>query len=405
MYKFSNAVNSMHSEDIKLLMQLSTGKDMISFAGGMPNNDLFPVKQIDEIYNSLPEKLKKLCFQYGPIPGYPPFIKSVRSYLKKKGLPVDTNRLIITTGSLQAISITTQVFVNQGDVILTENPSFMGALSVFETCEAEIHGIPIDEEGIIIEALKQKIDSLNKKPKLLYITPNYHNPAGIIYTPERKNALLQVLSDTGIILLEDDAYSDLYFKANEKYLTKPLKSFDAKDVEIVYTGSFSKILGPGFRLGYMLASSEIIEKAENVKQAMDACTSNFMQILANEFLVQDKLNPYLKFLREEYEQRKNILQKSLKKYMPKEITWVEPKGGFYIWLRLPEGVNSTEIFKESVKNGVVFVTGRTFDPKSKKDDRLRLSFSNMPKDMIERGVKILAEAISVISDHAKVISS
>jgi len=396
MYAFSNAVNSMHSEDIKLLLKMSSGKNMISFAGGMPNNDLFPVKQIDEIYNSLSENKKKLCFQYGPTSGYPPLVRSLENHLRKKGLPVDSNKILITTGSLQAISIITQEFVNQGDVILTENPSFVGALSVFETYEAEIHGIPIDKDGIDIDALKQKITSLDKTPKLLYVTPNYHNPAGIIYTPERKKELLEVLSNTGIILIEDDAYSDLYFKEEEKELTKPMKSYGVSDVEIIYTGSFSKILGPGFRLGYMLASPEIFEKAEIVKQALDACTSNFMQILANEFLAQNKLDPYLEFLRKEYAERKNLLQNSLKKYMPEEITWNEPKGGFYIWLKLPEYISSTEIFKESIKKGVVFVTGRTFDPASKKDDRLRLSFANMPKDTIERGVQILAEAIKKV---------
>jgi DNA-binding transcriptional MocR family regulator len=398
MYSFSNAINSKHSEDIKLLMKLSSGRSMISFAGGMPNNDLFPVKQIDEIYNSLSENIKKLCFQYGPTSGYPPFVRSIQNYLEKKELPVDTNKILITTGSLQALSIITQEFVNPGDVILTENPSFMGALSVFETYQAEIHGIPIDKDGIDIKALEQRIASLDKVPKLLYITPSYHNPAGIIYTPDRKKALLEVLSNTGIILIEDDPYGDLYFKEDEKYLTKPMKSYGYSDVEIIYTGSFSKILGPGFRLGYMLTSPEIFEKAETIKLALDACTSSFMQILANEFLAQDKLYPYLKFLRKEYEERKNMLQNSLKKYMPKEITWIEPKGGFYIWLQLPEQISSTEIFKESVKNGVVFVTGRTFDPESIKDDRLRLSFSNMPKDSIERGVEILAKAVNKVME-------
>jgi len=400
MYAFSNAVNSMHSEDIKLLMEQSSGKSMISFAGGMPNNDLFPVKQIDEIYNNLPDVLKKHCFQYGPTSGYPPLVKSLQKYLQIKGLPVDTNKILITTGSLQAISIVTQEFVNQGDIILTENPSFVGALSVFETYEAEIHGIPIDKNGIIIEALKKKIASLDKKPKLLYVTPNYHNPAGIIYTPERKKELLEVLANTGIILLEDDAYSDLYFNEEEKYLVKPMKSYGFPDVEIIYTGSFSKIIGPGFRLGYMLASPEIFEKAETIKQALDACTSNFMQILANEFLTQNKLQPYLKGLRKEYKERKDILQKSLIKNMPKEITWNEPKGGFYIWLKLPNHIRSTDIFKESIKKGVVFVTGRTFDPASEKDDRLRLSFSNMPKDTIEKGVEILADAVNRVLESS-----
>jgi len=402
MYEFSNAVNSRHSEDIKRLLKQSSGKNMISFAGGMPNNDLFPVKEIDAIYNSLPTNLKQLCFQYGPASGYLPLIKSLQSYLRTKGLPIDTDKILITTGSLQAISIITQEFVNKGDIILTENPSFVGALSVFETYEAEIHGVPIDKEGINIEALKRKIASLDRRPKLLYVTPNFHNPAGIIYTPERKKALLDVLSGTGIILIEDDAYSDLYFKEKDKYLTKPMKSYRATDVEIIYTGSFSKILGPGFRLGYMLSSPEIFEKAETVKQALDACTSNFMQILANEFLSQNKLHPYLKFLRKEYAERKNILQLSLKKYMPKEIIWNEPKGGFYCWLKLPEHISSTDVFEESVKKGVVFVTGRTFDPASIKDDRIRLSFSNMPKNTIEKGVEILAEALKKVIENSKI---
>ena len=301
---------------------------------------------------------------------------------------------------MQAISIITQEFVNEGDIILTEEPCFVGALSVFETFGADIHGIPIDKNGIIIEALEQKLASLDRKPKLLYVTPNYHNPAGIIYTASRKKELLRVLSNTGIILIEDDAYGDLYFKESEKYLTKPIKSYNTSNIEIIYTGSFSKILGPGFRLGYMLASPEIYDKAETVKQALDACTSNFMQILANEFLRKDKLQTYLKFLRSEYADRKEKMQKCLQKHMPKEITWNEPKGGFYIWLKLPHQIRSTEVFKESVKKGVVFVTGRTFDPASKKDDRLRLSFSNVPKDDIEKGIQILAGSIDkVLSKH------
>ena len=185
MFKFSNAVNSMHSEDVKILMKQSSGKSMISFAGGMPNNDLFPINGINEVFNNLPDDLRKLCFQYGPTSGFPPLVKSLEKYLLKKGLKINDNRILITTGSLQAISIITQEFVNAGDVVLTENPCFVGALTVFETYEADIHGIPIDKHGIDIQALKDKIASLDKKPKFLYITPNFHNPAGIIYTPEK----------------------------------------------------------------------------------------------------------------------------------------------------------------------------------------------------------------------------
>lgn len=383
----------MHSEDIKALMKQSSGSGLISFAGGMPNNDLFPIHQMDEIYNSLPDNLKKLCFQYGPTTGYPPLIASLNKLLKRKGLPVATNKILVTTGSLQAISIITQEFVNEGDVVLTENPCFVGAISIFETYGAKMVSVPIDKDGIDIEVLKDTIDKLEKKPKFLYVTPTFHNPAGITYTEERRRALMQVLSGTGIILIEDDAYGDLYFDEKDLAGINSMKSYENYDVEVIYTGSFSKILGPGFRLGYMLASPEIHEKAESIKQALDACTSSFMQILANEFLSKGHIEPYLNFLRKEYGERKAILQDSLMRHMPVEISWNEPRGGFYIWLKLPVEMRSSDIFKACLNKGVVFVTGRTFDPHNAKDDRLRLSFSNMPKSDIEKGIKILAEVI------------
>ncbi len=402
MYTFSHAVNSMHSEDIKLLMKQSSREGMISFAGGMPNNDLFPVAEIDEIYNNLSEEIKKLCFQYGPTTGYPPLVNSVQKKMLSKGLPAKTDKILITTGSLQAISIITQEFVNEGDIILTENPCFVGAISVFETYGAKVIGIPIDKDGIDIVALENTVKTLEKSPKFLYVTANFHNPAGIIYSEKRRKALLRVLSGTDIILIEDDAYGDLYFDPKDQPLTKPLKSYKGYDVEIIYTGSFSKILGPGFRLGYMLSSPEIFDKAESIKQALDACTSNFMQILANEFLTGGYLEPYLDFLRKEYGERKELLQQSLKRHMPKGIQWVEPKGGFYMWLSLPDKVSATDVFSDCLKSGVVFVTGRTFDPDNVKDDHLRLSFSNMPKDSIEKGVIILSQ---VIRDQIQYVKS
>lgn len=394
MYDFSRSVNSMHAEDIKTLMKLSSGKGLISFAGGMPNNDLFPIRQMDEIYRELPVALKKLCFQYGPTTGYPPLVASLQKFLKKKDLPVDQNKILVTTGSLQAISIITQEFVNEGDVILTENPCFVGAISIFETYGAKIISVPIDKNGIDIEALKETLDGLEVKPKLFYVTPNFHNPAGIIYTEERKKALMEVLSGRDIILLEDDAYGDLYFDDSDLSLVQPMKTYKNYDVEVIYTGSFSKIIGPGLRLGYMLASPEIFDKAESIKQALDACTSNFMQILANQFLSEGYLEPYLSFLRTEYKERKDILHNNLMKYMPSQISWNEPKGGFYIWLKLPEDISSTEIFEKCLQKGVVFVTGRTFDPDNARDDRLRLSFSNMDKEDIEKGVITIANIIA-----------
>lgn len=393
MYYFSRAVNSVHSEDIKRIMRQSSGPDLISFAGGMPNNDLFPIREIDEIYQGLPKELKKTCFQYGSTSGHTLLRDAVKQRLIRKGLPDEGDKLLITTGSLQAISIITQEFINEGDVVLTENPSFVGALSVFETYGAEVHAIPIDEEGIRIEPLLQRIESLTKKPKLLYLMPNFHNPAGVTYSLQRRKDLLKALHGKDIVVLEDDAYGDLYFKEQDAGLVKPLKAHVGYDVDIIYTGSFSKILGPGFRLGYMYAPPEIFDKAETIKQALDACTSNFMQILAAEFVRGGYLEPYLTLLRSEYQQRKELLQSMLLEHMPEEVRWTEPRGGFYYWLRLPRRLSSTDLFNTCRDRGVVFVTGRTFDPHNDRDNCLRLSFSNMPKKDIGQGVEILAKAI------------
>ncbi len=388
---FSNTVNHIRSSEIRDLMKLATRPDVISFAGGMPNNHLFPVKEVDEILQNLPIHKKETAFQYGPTSGYPPLLSSLKKYLKTKGLPVDTHKLMITTGSLQAINILGMEFIDPGDVVFTENPSFIGGLAVFKAFQAKIIGIPLENEGLNLEVLEEKLQKYS--PKILYIIPNFHNPAGISYSKEKRKQLLELLKGKDIILLEDDAYNELYFTDAAKKETAPLMSMDAKGVEIVYTGSFSKILGPGLRLGWMLASPEIYDKAEIIKQGIDACSPNFTQVIAHEFMQQGYMEKYLTHIRDEYTERSQLMLKALEKHMPEEIKWSHPKGGFYIWVEMPQEIDSTDVLKDSIKNGAVFVTGKTFDPDNNKNHFFRLSYSNMDKNQIEKGIEIIANAI------------
>ena len=388
---FSHTVQHIRSSEIRDLMKLATRPDIISFAGGMPNNDLFPVKEVDDIFLNLDPAEKKIAFQYGPTDGYPPLLQTLKNYLKTKGLPVDTHRLMITTGSLQAINILGMEFIDPGDTVLTENPSFIGGIAVFKAFQGHIKGIPLEHDGIDLDALEKALHSKNL-PKLLYVIPNFHNPAGIIYSKEKRLQLLELLKDKNILLLEDDAYNELYFTEEAKKLTTPLMAMNHDGVTMVYTGSFSKILGPGFRLGWMLAPPEIYEKAQIIKQGIDACSPNFTQVIANEFMKKGYMEPYLNRIRKEYAGRKQLMQEALKKYMPEEVRWNEPEGGFYFWLRLPEHVDATEILKESIDKGAVFVTGKTFDPEGKRNNYIRLAFSNMDKNDIDKGISIIAEA-------------
>jgi DNA-binding transcriptional MocR family regulator len=359
----------------------------------MPNNDLFPVQEIDDIYNNLSDREKKIGFQYGPTSGYPPLIESVKEYLRTKNLPVDTNELMITAGSLQAINIVAKLYVNPGETVVTENPCFIGGTSAFKSYQADIASVEMDENGMIMEQLKSRFADKTKIPRLIYTSPYFHNPAGIVYSEKRKAELLSFLEDKDCVLIEDDPYNELYFDEESKKLTVSMKTIQPEPVPICYIGSFSKILGPGMRLGWLLAQPEIIAKAQLAKQSIDACSSTFTQVLANQFLRQGKLKSYVEKLRVIYARRMKIMNDSLKKNMPPEIKWVEPRGGFYIWVQLPEKIDALDIMKESASKGAIFVIGRTFDPHGIKNNCFRLAFSHTPEDQIDNGVKIIAEAV------------
>jgi 2-aminoadipate transaminase len=392
MYRFSQSVHSMQSSAVRELMKLAADPNIISFSGGMPNAGLFPVREVDEIFASLPLKSKQDGFQYGPTPGYPPLLDSLKTYLRGKNLPVDENGLMITTGSLQAIFLTAKVFIDPGDVILTENPCFVGAITAFKFCQADLHGLPMDDSGIGVSDLEKALSALNP-PKLLYLTPYFHNPAGILYSAERKRKVLELLSAGNVVLLEDDAYGELYFDERDKPLTVPMKVTADASLPICYTGSFSKIFGPGMRLGWVLGPRDIIAKCELAKQGTDACSSTFTQVLADAFLRGNYLPAYLNRLREAYARRAKTMLQSLKEHMPEGVRWTVPKGGFYIWVSLPPHMDASDLLEKSIRRGAAFVIGKAFDPAGRKNDCLRLSFSHTPEEKIGEGVSKIALAM------------
>ncbi len=392
MLRFSAAVSALRSSEIRDLMGLAVRPDVISFAGGMPGNDLFPVEEIEEIAAGLPREIKQTAFQYGPTPGYPPLLESLQEHLRKKGLPVENNRLLITTGSLQAINILGKVLLDPGDVVATENPCFIGGISAFRSYQANLRAAPLDADGIDARLLEQNLKE-RPAPKFVYLTPNFHNPAGTLYTEQRKEDVARVLKSHDALLVEDDAYGDLYFDEEARRRCIPMKVTFERDLTICYTGSFSKILGPGFRLGWMLVPPDVYQRAELCKQSMDACSPNFTQVLADGFLRSGKIYPYLERLRRVYRGRRDLTVAAMRRHFPAEITWVEPRGGFYIWLQVPPGIDVYAVLKTSVEKGAIFVQGKTFDPDGKDNSHIRLAFSNTPEDKIEKGISIVGDAM------------
>lgn len=393
MPRFSKNIANLRSSEIRDLMSLATDPNMISFAGGMPGNELFPLEIVDKIFNCLTVREKQIAMQYGPTTGLPTLLESLSDYLESKGLPVKSNRLIITTGSLQAIHILSKAFIDPGDPVLVETPSFIGALSAFRACEAELITVPLLGDGMDIDALQKRLDSNSPKPKFLYYAPNFHNPAGIIYSPEVKQQMVELLRGKEIPIIEDDVYSDLYF--NEEDLPKMwlIKAMDPEGIDVCFTGSFSKILGPGLRLGWMLVPESIYRKCELIKQSLDACSPSLSQVIADKFMREGHIHSYIAGVREEYKKRGLAMIETLEACLPNYVTFEKPRGGFYTWLQLPEGSDATEVLKKTIEKGVVFVTGKTFDPNGICNDHMRVSFCNTDVETIQRGVPLIAQAI------------
>jgi len=366
---------------------------MILFSGGMPDNELFPLKEVDHIYNNLTNREKQIAMQYGPTHGIPQLLGSLSTYLKNKGLPVDENKIMITTGSLQAINILAHAFIDPGDTVLVENPCFIGAISAFRSYQANIVSIPLTPLGIDLQALEKTLNELKVQPKMLYLTPNFHNPAGTLYDRETKLKLIELMRNRSIPVLEDDAYSELYFHEEDKTHLETLKAMNPEGLDICYTGSFSKILGPGLRLGWMLVPEEIYKKCELIKQSIDACSPSFTQMIAHKFLESGMVEEYLKRIRPEYAQRAQTMSRLLKELLPEGCSFTEPRGGFYIWVQLPASLDATEILKTAIAKGVVFVSGKTFDPHGIANEHIRLSYCNSSVEKIKEGIPVVVEAI------------
>lgn len=393
MVEFSANAKMMRSSEIRNLMKLAADPSIISFAGGMPANDLFPTDVIDEIYRDLPTKIKQAAMQYGPTSGYPPLLESLSSYLRSRKLLLENQGLIITTGAQQAINLLTKVLIDPGDLIVTEYPSFIGAIAAFKSYGANLSSIPMDNEGMDLDVLEKTIESRASQIKMVYITPFFHNPAGIIYSEERRRGLVDMLSKRQFCLLEDDPYGELYFDEADKPLTLPIKTSAAESFPVCYVGTFAKILGPGLRLGWLLGPKEIVDKCELAKQSMDACSSTFSQVIAHEYLSQGRLPHYLDRVRPIYRRRAHLMLDALENSMPSDVTWTKPKGGFYVWLTMPEAVSASEVLKRSIEKGAAFVIGSAFDPHGVKNNSMRLAFSFTPEEQIEKGISIIAEAI------------
>lgn len=392
-FNISNRMKTLKGSTIREMFKAMADPEMISLAGGNPAPELFPNKEMAEIANEVLLNNPVTALQYGITEGYKPLRDLVKELLaERENINEDFNDEIIVSGGQQGIALATKCLVNSGDTVIVEQPSFIGALNSFRSYGANLVGVPVEDDGMSISALKEAIKN-NKNVKIIYTIPTFQNPSGITMSLEKRKELLNIAIENNIVIIEDNPYGELAFDGVK---TPTIKSLDKTGV-VIYCGSFSKVIAPGMRVGFVSAHKDLISKMIIAKQVSDVHTPVITQILAYEYIKKYGLSKHIEEVSKLYAHKCKIMIDAIEKYLPKEVSHTTPKGGLFIWCDLNGDYDTNEIAKICTKRKVAFVPGSTFmTDMDKKSSAFRLNYSTVTDEKIEEGVKILGDVLKEI---------
>ena len=387
--KFANRIDSLRASDIREILKITQRSEVISFAGGLPAPELFPVEEIKEISRLLMEESGRVALQYSTTEGYEPLRQKIAARIGRKfQTQASAEEVMITSGSQQALDFTGKLFLDAGDVVLCESPTSLAAISAFRAYQPEFIDVPTDDDGMIIEEL-ERILATTDNVKLVYVIPDFQNPTGRTWSRERRRRFIETVSRYGVAVLEDNPYGELRFEGE---ILPSIKSMDREGL-VIGTGTFSKTFCPGMRIGWLVAAPPVIEKYVLIKQGADLCTSLRNQMEIDLFMELFDFEGNLVRLTELYRQRRNSMVAALEAMMPEGVSFTRPQGGLFLWVTLPERIKAIELLKRCLEQNVAFVPGDSFFPNGGVENTLRLNYSNMPEDRIREGVARLAAAI------------
>jgi 2-aminoadipate transaminase len=373
------------SGETKELMRLLADDNLISLAGGLPGTDFYPLAEIrsisDAVFDSEGGDLLRWC----PIDGYP----LLKALLAQEMPDVSPHEVLILSGSQQGLSLLARALIEPGDSVVVEEPSFLGALQVFREAGARLIGIPVDADGIEMRMLEDVL--ARRRPKFIYTLPTFQNPAGVTMPLERRERLLELAYRHGVAVIEDDPYSLLRYEGDS---LASLKALDTRG-HVIYLSTFSKVLFPGFRIGWMMAPQPVIERVVALKQMADLFTNSVSQAVLHRFCEQGLLAEHLERVRDAYRKRRDVMARALERHCP-DVRFTVPQGGYYLWCRLPEGVTARGLLREALKLGVAFLNGDVFFPDRRGEDWMRLNFTSQTPKAIREGVKRLGVAIETV---------
>ncbi len=398
--RFAKRTKRMTSSAIREILKLTQQPDVISFAGGLPAPEAFPLEAVKQAAEKVLRENGTEALQYTITEGYPPLRKLLAERASRPGLQITPDNILLTTGSQQGLDLLGKVFINAGDHILVESPTYFGALQAWNAYEAEYITAKSDNYGIIINGLEEL---LRAGPKLMYILPNFQNPTGVTMTLERRLAVVELADKYGIPIIEDDPYGAVRFEGehlpsllelDHEYRTKG--NHPEYNGNVIYLSTFSKILAPGLRLAWMIGPKEVIQRLVQAKQAADLHSSTLDQMIAYEVLASGIIDSHLNHIRNLYHQRRDLMLETLEEYCPQEVQWTRPQGGLFLWITLPEQYDATEVLKKTVEQKCAFVPGESFFADGSGKHTMRLNFSNASDEQILQGISCLGKVLKEI---------
>ncbi|MDI6696930.1 MAG: PLP-dependent aminotransferase family protein [Anaerolineales bacterium] len=395
-HRFAQRTQRMGSSAVRELLKLTEQPDLISFAGGLPAPDVFPIDAFREACDRVLVENGAQALQYGTTEGYKPLRELIVRHSARYGINVTPENVLITSGSQQALDLLGKILINPGDRILVESPTYLGALQAWSAYGAEYVTVPMDEYGMVTEALEE---ALRSGPKFIYVLPNFQNPTGVTLSLERRQRLIELADRYGVPIVEDDPYGQLRYEGEH---IPPVVVLDGQYRgngegcyygNVIYLSTFSKILSPGIRLAWVIAPPVVIHKLVQAKQGADLHTSTFNQIVAHEISRGGFLDQHIKLIRKVYGERRNIMLAAMDRYFPPGVEWTHPQGGLFLWGMLPENMNSSDVLRVAIERKVAFVPGAPFYPGGGGHNTMRINFSNATPEQIREGIARLGQVL------------
>jgi 2-aminoadipate transaminase len=378
---FAERMADLKSSAIRDILKLTSRKGMISFAGGLPAPELFPLNEIEEATHRAIAKYGSNALQYSITEGIVPLREKIAAMLDPSGQRVKPQNIIITQGSQQGLELLSKLFLDKGSLVFTENPSYLGALQAFRLFQARFNAIPSDENGIRPGALREALEK--QRPAFLYLMPNFQNPTGVSLSIDRRREVVELALEFGLLIIEDNPYGELVFQGERLPSLFSLSSGN----NVVYLSTFSKTIAPGLRVAYAAGDEEIIGKLALVKQGTDLQTNTLGQFIINEYLEIGRHREHIGLISRTYASRRDLMLSVMDRHFPTSISWNRPSGGMFLWVTLPLDRDAKELLLRCIEHNVAFVPGQEFFPDGSGRNTMRMNFSNASPENIEEGIK------------------